>query len=321
MHPQPQHPPGPGIWTAYAWLALSMSTVGLYIGLSKSLTAALPVFLLAWMRFGIAAVAMASWIKRPADEPAMTVNTKRLVFLESFIGNFMFSICMLYGVSMTSAVSAGVILSMIPAAIAIMSWLFLGERVGRRVWLAAVLGVIGIALLSLSRHGAGATGLQQEDFFGSKAMLGNALVFAAVLCEGVYATVGKKLTGSLSPKRISALINLWGFALMTPMGAWFAWRFDFAAVHSGVWMLLVFYALAASVWTVWMWMTGLQTVPAARAGVFSVLLPIMTALTGVVVYGERLGPLELLAFAIALAGVLLATLPGQSDPRFSDQRP
>ncbi len=45
---------------AYAALAASMALVGSYVGLSKLLVAAIPVFLLAWLRFGIAAVAMAA---------------------------------------------------------------------------------------------------------------------------------------------------------------------------------------------------------------------------------------------------------------------
>ena len=310
MHSQPL-----GKWAAYGCLALSMALVGVYVALSKPLTAALPVFLLAWMRFGIAAIAMGNWLKRPAGEAPMTTQTKKLVFLESFIGNFMFSICMLFGVSMTSAVSAGVILSMIPAAIAILSWLLLKERVGKRVWVAAALGALGIALLAVARHwdSASGTGMPGSDEFTGRAMLGNALVFAAVLCEGVYAVVGKKLTGSLTPKRISALINLCGFLLMTPMGIYFAWGFNFGAVHYSVWLLLVFYAMAASIWTVWLWMTGLQTIPAARAGVFSVMLPITAAIVGVFVLGESLNTMEVIAFAIALAGVLLATLPGSNQ--------
>ena len=43
---------------AYASLALSMSLVGSYVALSKPLVAAIPVFLLAWMRFGIGGLAM-----------------------------------------------------------------------------------------------------------------------------------------------------------------------------------------------------------------------------------------------------------------------
>jgi len=65
------------------------------------------------------------------------------------------------------------------------------------------------------------------------------------------------------------------------------------------------------VWTVWLWMTGLKHVPASRAGVFTVMLPISAALVGVLVLGEPLGGLQLLAFGIALLSVVLATLPGK----------
>ena len=296
---------------AYACLALSMALVGSYVALSKPLVAALPVFLLAWLRFGLGALPMLPWLRKPASEPPMTPATKRLLFLESLLGNFLFSICMLYGVSMTSAVSAGVIMAAIPACVALMSWAFLRERIGLRVWGAVACAAIGIGLLALSKSehsmtsGRGLTG----DLTENQAWLGNLLVLGAVLCEAAYAVIGKKLTGALGPKRISALINLWGFALMTPLGLWMAVGFDFGAVHTGIWLLLVFYSLAASVWTVWLWMTGLAVVPAARAGVFTVMLPVSAALVGVLVLGEPLTGWQLGAFAVALAGVLLATLP------------
>jgi drug/metabolite transporter (DMT)-like permease len=162
--------------------------------------------------------------------------------------------------------------------------------------------VAGIALLSLDRQ-ASAT---------SSSWLGNLLLCGAVLCEAAYAVIGKKLSATLAPKRIAALINLWGFVLMTPPGLWLAWRFDFVSVSPGIWALLVFYALAASVWTVWLWMTGLKHVPAAKAGVFTVMLPISSVATGVAVLGEPFSGLQATAFAIALAGVLLATFPGKT---------
>lgn len=247
----------------------------------------------------------------------MSGATKRLLFLESFVGNFLFSIAMLYGVSMTTAVSAGVIMATIPAVVALMSWAFLKERIGLRIWAAIACGVLGIAVLALSKselHSDISRGLE-ADSANNNVLWGNILVFVAVLCEAAYAVIGKKLTGSLSPKRIAALINLWGFVLVTPMGVYAAWQFDFSAVAAPLWLLLVFYALAASVWTVWLWMTGLQTVPAARAGVFTVMLPISAAVVGVLVLGESLSGMELLAFGIALLGVVLATLPsGNATP-------
>ncbi len=289
---------------ASACLALSMSLVGSYVALSKPLVAAIPVMLLAWMRFGIGALAMVRWLPRPPGEAPLTARTRGLLFLESFLGNFLFSVCMLYGVSMTSAVSAGVIMAAIPAVVALMSRVFLGERITGRTQAAIACAAAGIALLAWTR-GEGATAGD-----GGRAWLGNLLVFGAVLCEAAYAVIGKKLTGALGARRITALINLWGLALVTPFGLWQALSFDFAGVPLQAWALLVFYALAASVWTVWLWMTGLRQVPAAQAGVFTVMLPVSAALVGVLALGETLGTAQAIALAVSLTGVLLATAPG-----------
>jgi drug/metabolite transporter (DMT)-like permease len=299
------------VWGAYGCLALSMALVGSYVGLSKQLVLVLPVFLLAWLRFGMGGLAMLHWLRKPASEAPLDAPTKRLLFLESFLGNFLFSICMLFGVSMTSAVAAGVIMASIPACVAVMSWLFLRERVGARIWASVACAVLGIGLVSLSKseHLAQEIRRLPTDLVYKNAWLGNLLVFCAVLCEAAYAVIGKKLTDNLNPKRISALINLWGFALVTPLGIWQALRFDFSSVPTSMWLLLLFYSLAASVWTVWLWMTGLKTVPAAKAGVFTVMLPIAAAAVGVLLLGERMNGLQMTAFAIALAGVVLATLP------------
>ena len=94
---------------------------------------------------------MLLWLKKPTDEAPMARQTKHLVFLESFLGNFLFSVCMLFGVSMTSAVAAGVIMASIPAVVAVLSWFFLRERIQPRVWLAVGCAVLGIMLVSLSK--------------------------------------------------------------------------------------------------------------------------------------------------------------------------
>ena len=299
---------------AYACLALSMALVGSYVALSKPLAAIFPVLLLAWLRFGIGGVAMLHWLKKPPDEPPLTPRTRRLLFLESFLGNFLFTLCMITGVKLTTAVSAGVILAAIPAAVAVLSWLFLRERVAARVWAGVACAVLGIALVALSKQELPAPFPSALAPSGAAhlAWLGNLLLIGAVLCEASYAVIGKSLTASLSPRRISALINGWGFVLSTPFGLWLAWRFDFGAVPVSMWVLLVFYALAACMWTVWLWMTGLKSVPAAQAGVFTVLLPISAAAVGVVALGERLSTLQLLAYGVALTGVLLATLPSRA---------
>ena len=290
-------------WLAYSSLAAGMALVGSYVGLSKLLLAVFPVLLLAWLRFGIAAVAMAHWVKRTPGEAPLSRHDRRLLFWESFLGNFLFSICMLYGVALTSALAAGVVMAAIPAAVAILSRVFLGERIRPRVLAAIALAVGGIGLLAVARAGPSETSADNPN------PLGYLLLLGAVVCEASYVVIGKRLTGNVSPRRISALINLWGLLLVTPFGLWQAMSFDFAAVHPSTWILLIFYALAASMVTVWLWMRGLREVPAPQAGVFTVFLPISAAAVGVAVLGERFGPAHAAAFGLALAGLLLATWP------------
>ena len=163
----------------------------------------------------------------------------------------------------------------------------------------------GIALLALARDGSGQSA-------AAAAPLGYALLLGAVVCEALYVVIGKQLTGKVTPRRISALINLWGLALVTPFGLWQALSFDFGSVDPGHWGLLAAYAITASVVTVWLWMQGLRFVPAPQAGVFTVLLPITAAAVGVLFLGEPFGAAHLLALVMALAGLLLATWPARA---------
>jgi drug/metabolite transporter (DMT)-like permease len=195
-----------------ACLALSMALVGSYVALSKPLVAAIPVFLLAWMRFGIGGLAMLRWLRKPARTSRRSRPHAPAAVPRVLLGNFLFSICMLFGVSMTSAVSAGVIMASIPAVVAVLSWAFLRERIPGAIWPSAC-AVAGI----------GCWRGKPTAEMRSGALLGNLLVFGAVLCEASYAVIGKKLTGALGPKRITSLINLWGLLLMTPFGLWQAW--------------------------------------------------------------------------------------------------
>jgi drug/metabolite transporter (DMT)-like permease len=290
---------------AYLYLAGAMAIVGAYVGFSKVLVAVFPIFLLAWLRFGVAAIAMAPWTSRGENAKPLDACTKRLLFLESFLGNFLFSICMLYGMRYANAISAGVVMAAIPAAVAILSRLFLSERIAPRTWVAIMLAIGGVALLAFTRNA-------DSDRDSDVSLLGIALLLGAVLCEASYVVIGKKLTSDVSPKYISAAINLWGLALVTPLGIWQALSFDFASVSFAMWGGLVLYALAASMFTVWLWMTGLKTVPAARAGVFTIFLPIASALVGIVFLNESFTAMHGLAFACALGAVLLATWPSRS---------
>ena len=275
-----------------------MAVVGTYVALSKPLTAAMPVLLLAWLRFAIAAIVMLPWTLPGSlrSEPISPQNWRAL-FLQSLFGNFLFSIFMLNGVSMTSASAAGVILAMLPAAVALLSWLFLRERLSGRGWSAVGLAILGVSILSLGRPGTSAA--------TQGSLTGDLLVLACVFCEAIYVVIGKRLTATLSAMRISALINLFGLVLMTPFGLWQARTFDFGTLTTGLWVMLVFYAIAASTLSTWLWLSGLKHVPASHSGVFTIAMPLAASAVAVGFLGEQFTMLHGVALGCAAAGVAL----------------
>ena len=286
---------------AYLLLTASMALVGTYVALSKPLVAVIPVFALAFLRFAIASVAMLPWTFRAEGEAPLTRTERRLFFLLSFFGNFLFSICMLSGIALTTATAAGVTLATLPAVVALLSRWFLRETLTPRVWIAIALAVAGIVLLQLARS----TEPAPEPGSALTMLLGNLLLFGAVVCEAIYVIISKRLSATRSPLRVSALINLLGLLLIAPLGLWQLASFDVGSLTASLWLLLIFYSLAASLFAVWMWVAGLKHVAASHAGVFTVALPIAATMVGIFFLGEAFNWLQAAALACAGTGILL----------------
>lgn len=290
--------------SAYLFLVAGMAVVGAYVGFSKVIVETVPVFLLATIRFGIAAVAMLPWTF-PKGGSAVVWPLRGTLIAESFFGNFLFSICMLSGVARTSATAAGLIMSMLPAAVAMLSLIALAERIDRRTGIAVVLAVAGVGFLTLGR-GDGVAAPDGPD----AVVAGNALMVGAVACEALYVVLGKRLVdAAVGPMQISAWINLIGFVLMLPLGIWQGLHFDFDRITLLLWALIAAYAIAASVLSTWLWLSGLRHVPASRAGVFTTALPITSALVGIAFLGERPSAAHAIAFVCAIGGIALVARP------------
>ena len=72
---------------------------------------------------------MAPWVRRAPLEAPLSPHDRKLLFVESFFGNFLFSVCMLFGVSLTSALAAGVIMAALPGVVALTwaGWTYASE--------------------------------------------------------------------------------------------------------------------------------------------------------------------------------------------------
>lgn len=284
-----------------------MTFVGSYVGLSRWLLMALPVFVLAGLRFGIAALCLIGWLRRQPGEPVLRPLDQRRLAGAAFIGTFLFSVCMLEGIARSGAVLAGIVMATLPGVVAVFARLWLKEAVTPRTLSGIAFATAGIALAASEGRPA--------DLPDASSAWGLVLLLGAVACEACYVVLGRQLAQSVSPQRITAWVNLWGLAFTAPFALW-QWQAmppaaTFTALHG---VALVYYALAASVFSVWLWMRGIRHVGAARAGIYTVCLPVTAALVGMAL-GESMGWVRLLALGLALVGVVLATTGHPAEQR------
>lgn len=289
---------------AYACLALSMLLVGGNIAIGKLILAEVPLYLFAALRFLIASLVLLPGMFLRDARRGLDRRACGGLFLQAFFGCFLFSLCMLHGVLLTSATSAGIITSATPSVIALLAWLWLRERISAPQLLAIVLAVSGIAALNLLEH----------PETGSGSVAGNLLVLGAVLAEALFAVFSRRLSLSVRPWAMAFGVNLAGLLLFLPLAVPPALEFDWSLPGAATWGWLLFYALSASVLSFLLWYRGIAQVPANVAGLFTGLMPVSSALVGVSLLGEHFSVGHALGMLLVLAALVLGTRRAELPP-------
>ena len=176
-----------------------------------------------------------------------------------------------------------------PTLAPLFAWLILRERISRRTIPAALVGLVGLALLL--RPGAAGPAAIETALLGA----GSAVFYAAL-----YA-VGKRLTRDFTGMEIqsyhacvTAIVLL---ALTPPLSL---------TVHALA--LVVGGALLCAVLAGSLFYEGLARISASQASVLTYLEPLTATAVGAWLFGERLGELGALGAALVLAGGLFVVL-------------
>ncbi|MBW5467138.1 EamA family transporter [Brevibacillus formosus] len=284
---------------AYIQLALAMALVGSNISIGKEIVSHVPVFLFSELRFLLAIVILLPLLAMRGEwKTSWSREEGRVLFWQSFFGVFLFSICMLYGVQSTTATAAGIITSTVPACIALFSFWILKEKLQANSFVAIGLSVGGIGFITFTGSGG------EQNWVS---MLGNLLVFFAVVSEALFTIFAKRLSGKITPFQMTAAINVISFVLFLPFAIWESLRFDWGTVPANVWWLLVYYAFTASVLSFFLWYKGVEKVEASKAGLFTGMMPISAALVAVLFLNEAFTWMHGVGMILVLASILIGT--------------
>ena len=282
---------------AAALLIGAMTLTGANIAIGKAIVAEIPVYVFLLMRFVVAVAALALLVR---GEPGprlseMSGTERRDLALMALLGMVGFTVLMLEGLKRTAAADAGIITATLPAVVAALGVAFAGERLSRVQVCAVGMAVAGLVQATSAAGGAATA-------------VGNLLVGGAVLCEASFVVLGKRLAPPYRPLRLALGANLVGLVLAVPLAGIDAADFDVRAVRAEVWLLGVWYALAASVICLWLWYRGLPHVETWLAGLATAAIPLTALAASAVFLGETIGPARLAGAALVIAAIVVGAL-------------
>jgi drug/metabolite transporter (DMT)-like permease len=280
-----------------------MAIVGSSIVVGKVAVARLPVFLLSGLRFAVASlilVVIVAVIERPL--PRLAGRDVAVLTLQAFAGIFVFNVLLLYGLALTSAAEGGIVTSTTPAVAAALSVVALRERWSRARTVGVILVVLGIVVINIAGGGLGAR--------GSWPLLGNVLVFGAVVGEAVFVVCSRVASQRLSPVVVATAISALGFVMFLPAALLELRAFPLSRLTSADWLLVGYYGVIVTVVAFLFWASGVARVPASAASVFTGVLPVSALALSHFTLGETVTAWHLLAATLVAAGiVVLARAP------------
>jgi len=282
---------------AYLNLSLAMILVGSSVVAGKIMVSELPVFLASAMRFILALAILIPLVRlREGGLPRISRRSWLMMGLQSLCGSFLFTVFLLFGLTMTGPASAGIVTSTTPACMGVIAWLFLKDRPSRRTALGIALSVLGVAAINLVRGG---------DVTGSDPVLGNLLVLGAVVFESLFLLIRKTVPEPLSPPAVSAIISLFGLLWFLPMGIVEALQTDFTAITPAGWLVVAYYGAAVTVLAYLLWFAGITRVPPSTAGIFTAVMPVSALTLSALVLNEPIGWQQLTGCGCVLGGIVL----------------
>lgn len=293
--------PMPPISRSAAALSLlaAMTLTGANVAFGKAVIAEFPIYVFVLFRFVVSCAALLLIVRAEGGPKLkeMTRVEQRDLVLMSLLGMVGFTVLMFEGLKRTTAADAGIITATLPAVVALLGVAVMGDRLSRLQTAAVALAVAGLALV----HTTGAA-------TGTSTLLGNLLVGGAVLCEASFVLLGKRLAPPYRPLRLAVGANVVGLVVALPLAIPELPTFNPASISPAMWMLGIWYSLAASVICLWLWYRGLPYVETWLAGLATAALPVAALGMSALYLGETIGWPKIAGAALVIAAIVLGAL-------------
>lgn len=237
------------------------------------------------------------WRVRRWGQERLTRRDWAWFFGLGFFGYYLASYLDFLGLNYITAALERLILFLYPTLVIVLSALFLGKPITRRVLLALALCYTGIGLaVTHDLHVAGDR---------AAVLAGSLLVFGSAVSYALYLMGNGEVVGRLGAARVTAFAS--SFACLLAIGQFLALR-PAEMLLQQPWQvhgLALAMAVFATVLPVWLLSEAIRRIGAGPVALTSTLGPVGTMFLGWLLLDEAVGGAQLLGAALVIGGVMV----------------
>jgi drug/metabolite transporter (DMT)-like permease len=253
---------------------------------------------LAQLRLAGAALLFAALFLAWRKRPELRLSRRQWLVLTgvAFNGLTLNQICFINGLARTSVAHTGLIVALGPVMVLSLSCLMRLEPLTLPKLLGMVISFGGVAVLTLGGEEVGSAAHWQGDL----------IVLAGSVSFAYYTIQVKEIANRYDALTLNTLTFAVGALLMIPFAARSVLNIRWANVTLGAWGGLGFMIVLGTVVAYLFYAFALTELSASRAAAFAYLQPVVAALLGTWLLGEKITERVVAGGALILLGVYLA---------------
>jgi len=227
------------------------------------------------------------------------------IFMAALFGCALNMLTFFKGLSMTTPISAAVIMVITPVLVLSFSSLILKERTTPLKILGIFIGLSGTLLLIL--YG-------QKLEIDKTGIIGNFLVFVNAASYALYLIIIRNLTQKYHPLTFAKWIYLFGFFLVLPFGLAELKEVNWQELPDRAWIGMGYIVVITTFLTYMFNMFALRELKATTLSIFIYLQPLIASLYAILVGSDSLNTIKIMAAILIFTGVYLVTSKPKIKP-------
>jgi drug/metabolite transporter (DMT)-like permease len=243
----------------------------------------------------------------------VTFKELPLLALAAFCGVGFNMITFMWGLSLTSPISASVLMVSTPIIVLVLSAIFLKERLFATRITGILIGFSGAALLILLSTGAGTEATHPT--------LGNLLIFVNAVSYAFYILLAKKLTAKYHVFTLMKWLYFFGVLFITPFGIIQGLAFDFSMASTTTLLHIAYVILFATFGTYMLNIIAIRTLKPSVVAVFVYLQPLLATLIAVGLGTDFITWQKAIAGLLIFTGVFLTGLKNKKVVKIASSSP